>query len=203
MNNKDIIKKEIDILIKNKTINPIIYNQGNIVFNEGDNCQYLGYLIKGKITISTLSFNDKEEIISNINEGDFFGQFLLFNDENNKYLGDVISTKKSLVALINKELLNEIMMKNKTFLNAYLSIISEEAYKIKQQVKLFSHKKNVDRIIYYLKNNTIDNKIDIKSVSALAKVLNLPRENVSRIINKLIKDGYITKENNIITCKKN
>ena len=84
-------------------------------------------------------------------------------------------------------------MTNKVFLNAYLCDISIEAFRIKQQVKMLSHKKSIDRIIYYLKNNNIDGKIDIKSVTNLSKIVNLPRENVSRIISKLVKDGYITK----------
>ena len=90
-------------------------------------------------------------------------------------------------------------MTNKVFLNAYLCDISIEAFRIKQQVKMLSHKKNIDRIIYYLKNNNVDGKIDIKSVTNLSKIVNLPRENVSRILTKLVKDGYIKKEDNIIT----
>ena len=45
-------------------------------------------------------------------------------------------------------------MTNKVFLNAYLCDISIEAFRIEQQVKMLSHKKNIDRIIYYLENNS-------------------------------------------------
>ena len=199
MTNKEIIKHEIQKLINEKKIITTKIQSGGVLFNEGETCEYLGYLLKGKLNISTLSFKDKEEIISTINEGEFFGQFLIFNDNNSTYLGDVIAIKNSEIALINKNTLDNILMTNKVFLNAYLCDISIEAFRIKQQVKMLSHKKNIDRIIYYLENNNVDGKIDIKSVTNLAKIVNLPRENVSRILTKLVKDGYIKKEDNIIT----
>ena len=199
MTNKEIIKHEIQKLINEKKIITTKIQSGGVLFNEGETCEYLGYLLKGKLNISTLSFKDKEEIISTINEGEFFGQFLIFNDNNSTYLGDVIAIKNSEIALINKNTLDNILMTNKVFLNAYLCDISIEAFRIKQQVKMLSHKKNIDRIIYYLKNNNVDGKIDIKSVTNLSKIVNLPRENVSRILTKLVKDGYIKREDNIIT----
>ena len=199
MTNKEIIKHEIQKLINEKKIITTKIQSGGVLFNEGETCEYLGYLLKGKLNISTLSFKDKEEIISTINEGEFFGQFLIFNESNSTYLGDVIAIKNSEIALINKNTLDNILMTNKVFLNAYLCDISIEAFRIKQQVKMLSHKKNIDRIIYYLENNNVDGKIDIKSVTNLAKIVNLPRENVSRILTKLLKDGYIKKEDNIIT----
>lgn len=199
MTNKEIIKHEIQKLINEKKIITTNIQSGGVLFNEGETCEYLGYLLKGKLNISTLSFKDKEEIISTINEGEFFGQFLIFNESNSTYLGDVIAIKNSEIALINKNTLDNILMTNKVFLNAYLCDISIEAFRIKQQVKMLSHKKSIDRIIYYLKNNNIDGKNDIKSVTNLSKIVNLPRENVSRILTKLVKDGYIKKEDNIIT----
>ena len=193
MTNKEIIKHEIQKLINEKKIITTRIQSGGVLFNECETCEYLGYLLKGKLNISTLSFKDKEEIISTINEGEFFGQFLIFNESTSTYLGDVIAIKNSEIALINKNTLDNILMTNKVFLNAYLCDISIEAFRIKQQVKMLSHKKNIDRVIYYLENNNTNGVIDIKSITSLAKIVNLPRENVSRIISKLVKDGYITK----------
>ena len=198
MNSKTVIKNKIDELLKEGILKTLKIASGGLIFNEGDTCESLGYLYKGKLNISTLSINDKEEIISNISEGEFFGQYLIFNEYNNKYLGDIIATKNSEVILINKELLSKLLISDKLFLNSYLSIISNEAYSIKQQVKLLSHKKNIDRVVYYLKANSTDGIIDIKSVTNLAKIVNLPRENVSRIISSLVNKGLIEKDKSII-----
>ena len=199
MRNKEIIKNEIEKLIKNKEIKTTKIMSGGVLFNEGESCDYLGYLLKGKLNISTLSNDEKEEIISTINEGDFFGQYLIFNENHSYYLGDVIALKNSEIALLNKYELNKLLMSNKEFLDAYLGVISEEAFKIKQQVKMLSHKNNYDRVLYYLTNNNTNGIIDIKSITNLAKIVNLPRENVSRIISRLVKENIIKKDGSLIT----
>ena len=199
MNYKEIIREEINKLIDNKTLKAINYKSDGVIFNEGDECKKLGYVLKGQVIISTLSINDKEEIINIVNEDEFFGKYLIFNDSNSKYLGDVIISKNSSIVLMDKELFLNILMNNKELLHAYLTLISVDSFKTKQQVKLLSHKKNIDRVVYYLKNNSNNGTISIKSITDLSKTLNLPRENVSRIISKLIKDGHISKSNNLIT----
>ena len=199
MKNKEIIEIKLKNLIQNKALIPTKIPNKKIIFHEGDVCNYLGYILSGKINISTISFDGKEEIISSFNSGDFFGQFLIFNSINNKYLGDVVATSNSEILLISKATLNSILMNDDELLRAYIGAISEESYKAKQQVKMLSHKNSTDRIIYYLTNNSINNKIDIVNITHLAKIVNLPRENVSRIISSLIKKGDITKEGSIIT----
>lgn len=199
MNNKEIIENKFRKLITNKTITSISVPNKSIIFHEGDTCSYLGYVLKGKINISTLSIDGKEEIISSLNSGDFFGQFLIYNSQNNKYLGDIIAQTNTEILLINKKTLDNILINDVEFLHAYIGVVSEESYKIKQQVKMLSHKKNTDRVIYYLTNNSVNNQINIVNITHLAKIVNLPRENVSRIISALIKKGAIKKDKNIIT----
>ena len=59
MTNKEIIKHEIQKLINEKKIITTKIQSGGVLFNEGETCEYLGYLLKGKLNISNLSFNDK------------------------------------------------------------------------------------------------------------------------------------------------
>ena len=200
MREKEIIKTKIENLINNKELKTKSYKAGDVIFSEGDECESLGYLYKGEITISTISDRDTEEVISIINDSDFFGQFLLFQEEK-KYLGDVIAIKASKVVFINKNKLLEIMGKDKEFLEAYMKIISKESFKIKQQVKLLSHKNSMDRLHFYLKSNNKDGKIEIKSITSLSHELNLPRETVSRNLNKLIKDKKIIKDGSVYYIK--
>ena len=197
MNYREIVLNKISALIKDNALKVHNYKAKEIVFNEGDKCEYLGFILKGKINISIISFKNVEESINLVEENDFFGQYLLFQN-NARYLGDVIALKATSIVLISKEILLNNLMADKEFLNAYISIISNESFKIKQQIKLLSHKKAIDRIIFYLENNNINNIVNIDSITSLSKTLNLPRETVSRIISKLILEGKIKKQNNVI-----
>jgi hypothetical protein len=90
------------------------------------------------------------------------------------------------------------VIQDKDLLEAYISIISNESFNIKQQVKLLSHKNALDRVIFYLDLISKNNICIIDSVSSLAKEVNLPRETVSRILSKLEKEKYLIKEKNTI-----
>ncbi len=193
MNNSEIIRNKILKLIDEGTLKISSYKAGDIIYREGEVCSSLGYILKGKINISTISEEESEETISVINEGGFFGHFLMFQDKK-KYLGDINVSVSSKIVFISKTLLLNLLTNDKEFLEAYLSIITNESFLVKQQVKLLSHKKSIDRVIYYLKTNSINNHIEIKSITLLSKKVNLPRETVSRMISKLIKENKLIKK---------
>ena len=197
----DIIFNKFSLLVSNNKIKPIFYKSKDILFKEGDSCNFLCYILEGEIEITTSSYNGNQEVISIIKEHDFFGQYILFQD-NGKYLGEVIANKPTKIIKISKDTLLNIMMSDKSFLDAYISLISNESFNIKQQVKLLSHKNALDRVIFYLENNSINNICKIDSVSSLAKKINLPRETVSRILSKLEKDDFLIKNKNNIILKR-
>ena len=197
----DIIFNKFSLLVSTNQIKPIFYKSKDILFKEGDSCNFLCYILEGEIEITTSSYNGNQEVISIIKEHDFFGQYILFQD-NGKYLGEVIANKPTKIIKISKDTLLNLMMNDKLFLDAYISLISNESFNIKQQVKLLSHKNALDRVIFYLENNSINNECHIDSVSSLAKNINLPRETVSRILSKLENTGFLIKNKNHIIIKK-
>ena len=89
----------------------------DLLFNEEDICNEIGIVIKGQLVISTITYLEKEETINIINENEVFGDLLLFSS-NHLYLGNVTATKKSKVALINK---NKLFKKKKVWRQVGLS----------------------------------------------------------------------------------
>ena len=152
------MKTWFDILLNKYTDKIKIkeYKSNDIIFNEDDNCQEVCIVLKGQIIISTITYLEKEEIINIINEKEVFGDLLIFSS-NHKYLGNVISGKKSSVAIIKKNDLIDCLMIDKELLSLFLNSISNKALDIKLQAKLFSHKNIEDRIMYYLSIRQINN----------------------------------------------
>ena len=176
------------------------FKSNDIIFNEDDFCQEICIVLKGQIIISTITYLEKEEIINIINEREVFGDLLVFSN-NHKYLGNVISTKKSSVAIIKKDDLINFLSNDTELLNLFLKSISDKALNIKLQAKLFSHKNIEDRIMYYLNVKQINNVVKISSVTDMAKVLSLPRPSVSRSLSILETKGLIKREKNVIYIK--
>lgn len=171
------------------------YNANDIIFNENDICNYIGIVLKGEVIISTITYNEKEEVINVIKENEVFGDILLFAS-NNIYLGDVITTKKSTIAFINKENLIYLLQNNTYVLSSYLMHLSNKSLNIKLQSKLLSHKNIEDRIMYFLSTNkNKGNYYEYSSITDISRKLSLPRPSVSRSITSLINKGLITKIN--------
>ena len=190
-----LTKEEINKFIKYTT-----YDSNQVVFNEGDICNSIGIVVEGEILIKTYTYNIKEEIITVIKEKNFFGQYLLFSN-NNIYLGIGITSRKTKVAYISKMNLLTILSVNKQFLEAYMKVICDEAVKIKQQAKLLAHKNIRDRIMYYLMSNQKDKTVYIKSVTNLSNLLSIPRPSVSRELTNMELDGLIIRNGKYIKIK--
>ena len=174
------------------------YNSNDLIFNEQTKCNMLAILIKGEVLISTITSNEKEEVFNTIYEGDAFGDILVFSSSH-KYLGNVIATKKTKVAFIDRKTLLEVFTKNPNLLEEYLKHIADKSIAIKLQAKLLSHKNIEDRIMYYLSTKADDNNtIYIKSVTDLSKVLSLPRPSVSRSLSNLEDKGLINRNGKYI-----
>lgn len=168
--------------------------QNQILFHEGEECKSIFIIIEGQITILNYSLNGNEEIISILNKNDVFGNALIFSN-NNYYLGEIIATKPTKLAIINKNELISLLQNNKSFLECYINLIAEKTIKFTIKTKLLSHKNIRSRIIYYLEINNYSIK---KNISFLAKELVLPRPSVSREISKMINENIIYIKDNKI-----
>lgn len=198
---------ENHLLFINTTIDPltigktISYSNNDMIFNEGKICEEISIIISGKVIITTITLSEKEEVITILNKGEVFGDLLIFST-NPYYLGNVTSIGKTKLLLINKANFVKLLLSNKTFLENYLSFISNKAQMIKQKEKLLTHKKINDRLLYYFSQEAKKNKINeiyYKSITDLARILSLPRPSVSRAITNLEKKGFLKKNPKSIT----
>lgn len=190
----------LDLLKQNEKekISYLNLKQNQTLFHEGEECKSIFIIIEGQITILNYSLNGNEEIISILNKNDVFGNALIFSN-NNYYLGEIIATKPTKLAIINKNELLFFLQNNKSFLECYINLIAEKTIKFTIKTKLLSHKNIRSRILYYLEINNYSIK---KNISFLAKELVLPRPSVSREISKMINEDIIYIENNKIIYKK-
>lgn len=184
-NGIDIKKYESKFVIEKHPANTLL-------FHEGDECNSVGIILKGQLTISTMTSSDNEYIINILKPNDIFGDTLLFS-EKTVYLGDGIISKDSTILFIAKDLLLE-MFKEQKFLLNFLQSVSQKSLDIRNRLKLLSHKSISERIIFYLESESkkIKSKeIPIKSKENLAKILNIPRPSLSRELINLKKKKLI------------
>lgn len=177
------------------------YNKNEIIFSEGLVCNYIGVVLEGQLVISTITVNDKEEVINIINKNCVFGNNLIFSSSP-IFLGNIISQTNSRIAFISRNNLKLIFKDNKEFLYKYMELLSDQILIEKQKNKLLVHKNIRDRLLYYFNNEQKKKgQIRIKSIAELARILSLPRPSVSREIYKMVDDNIIEYNNKNIIIK--
>ena len=178
------------------------YPKGSIIFFEGDECKCVSIIKSGEISIRTFNY-DKETEINYLHKDELFGDSLILNSDN-RYLGNVVSIKDTVLYLINKD--NWLkLLENKTILKNYLEIVSNKVFKIQSRVKILSQKTIREKILFYLisEYKRLNNKtIKISSKEALALYLNIPRPSLSRELILLKNDGIINYDRYSITLLK-
>lgn len=191
MNNFNLLNN-----IKEEYIIKRSLNKDEILFKEGDRCEYVGVLIKGSLSISSYSFSGREIVYKDVQVNELFGNNLIFSNEP-FYKGNVISkSSKTLVYLINKENLIKLLQEDKEFLLNFLSIQSENGILTNIKIKLLSFDKAEDRLLYYLYQN--NGHIKFNTVTELAKFLFIERETLSRLLTKLEKENIINRSGKTI-----
>ena len=163
-------------------------NRGEFLFREGQLCTQVAIVVSGQVKISSMNYSGSEVIFNVLENGEMFGNNLIFSD-NPTYKGDVIALKDSVVVLINKENLENILQCNREFLLTYLNIQSNFGKKLNSTIKMLSFASAEERFKFYLHEN--NNEISFHTITELADILHLKSETLSRVLTKLEKENAI------------
>lgn len=190
----------IDDLLK---VNIIEFYKGQILFKKDQICEEIVIITNGEIQMVNFDINGNEQIFNYLYSPSIFGNNLIFSSSN-KYLSNIIATKKGKGYIIKKDNLLKIMRKNEEFLQIYLNILADKTIDITQKMKILSIQNAKDRLISYLAFS-LKNKefIKIASVTNLAKEICLTRETTSRLLYSLVDEEIITFMNKCIKINKN
>lgn len=181
------------------------YKRGEIIKNEGTICEEVGLILYGSVSISNVTLNNEEFLIDNLNIGDFFGENLIFLD-NNLYPGNIIASQTSQIIFFSKENFIKFLSLDNEFQLFYLNYISRKFMSIQRRIKILSQPRIRDKFLYYIQNEMLSTNKDyviIKSITSLAAYLNIPRPSLSRTISDLINEEIITKHKKIYMINKN
>ena len=170
------------------------FKKEQILFNEDDECTYVGIVIKGEVKIASFTLSGQEVIYNVVKENQMFGNNLLFT-KRPYFKGHVLANSDGELILFTKENLLKILQSNKEFLESYLSFQAEFSKTLNSTIKLLSLTSAEERLLYYLKRN---NPLKIKSISALSSSLYLSREATSRLVSKMIKEGKINRDGKVL-----
>ena len=189
------ISKDIKYYIKT-------YNKGEIIEHEDDECRSLSLVLSGVVEIQRLYLNGKYIVLNRLNEGDVFGEALVFSKART-YPATVISLNESKVLFIDKSDILKIFTKEEKVLENFISLLSNKVFILNSKIKSISFKSVRQKVIGYILNEVKEqksNSIMLKNTKEeIAALLAIPRPSLSRELINLRNLGYIKFDRKKIT----
>lgn len=185
---KNLSSDEIDEIIMISNHQKL--DKGELIYRSGDQLNSLYVIHKGKIKITRLSDDGKEQVIRILSHGDFLGELALFNEAKVTTYAEAI--EPTVVCLVDRNRLKKLMNTSPTLSLKMMYELSkrlEKAEALIETSNLYSAQAKVARLLLDLEKNGFVYFYTTKV--NLASNLGITPETLSRKLKKLETDHMI------------
>lgn len=174
----------------------VSFREKQIIFAQGDICNSVFYIQKGKVRLTVLSKDGKEATIGLLGEGSFFGEGALAGQE--RRLGSAVALTDSRLLRIEKRAMMEALHREHAFSDLFVSFLLARNARIQEDLvdQLFnSSEKRLARVLLKLaqfgKEGTPEKVVPKISQEVLAEMVGTTRSRVSHFMNRFRELGFI------------
>jgi len=198
---QDLSYDEIKQSISNIGCSLKTYNKGEIIANEEDDCNSLGFVLDGAIEIQRIYLSGKQIILKRLSHGDVFGEALIFSKKS-KYPSTVVAFSDCNILYISKADILKLCTIDERVLGNFMSALSNKILMLNSKIKSIAFKSIKHKVINFIleqakmqKSETIKLK---ESKEEIAAALGIPRPSLSRELMNLRDLNYIEFDRNVI-----
>lgn len=190
----NLSNEEIEKLISNIGYSVKTYKKGEVIANEEDDCNSLGFVLEGTIEIQRIYLSGKQITLKRLNNGDVFGEALIFSKKS-KYPSTVISFSDSTILYISKADILKLCTSNEDVLGNFMSALSNKIFILNSKIKSIAFKSIKHKVINYILEQAKNQKSETitlkESKEEIASSLGVPRPSLSRELMNLRDSDYI------------
>jgi CRP/FNR family transcriptional regulator len=214
MNDLDYIKKvpifaelsEEELEMVAKLVKTRKYRKNMFIFTEGEPGEAVYFVKTGKVKISKMVEDGREHVLNIMQEGDIFGEVVLFNGGNYPATSEVIEDAE--VGILRNEDLENLMRQNVDIAIDMLKIMSRRLKNASSQIRDLALKDALSRTAGLLLKlseafgtETEEGVVINLSLNRqeLANMVGLTRETVTRVLSDLKRTKVIETDKNQIT----
>ncbi len=214
MNDLDYIKKvpifaelsEEELEMVAKLVKTRKYRKNMFIFTEGESGEAVYFVKTGKVKISKMVEDGREHVLHIMQEGDIFGEVVLFNGGNYPATSEVIEDAE--VGILRNEDLENLMRQNVDIAIDMLKIMSRRLQNASSQIRDLALKDALSRTAGLLLKlseafgtETEEGVVINLSLNRqeLANMVGLTRETVTRVLSDLKRTKVIDTDKNQIT----
>jgi CRP-like cAMP-binding protein len=198
---RDLSVDEIRNLISKTGYYLKSYKKGEIIANEEDECNSLGFVLDGVVEIQRIYLSGKQIILKRLSNGDVFGEALVFSKKS-KYPSTVIAFSECNILYISKSDILKLCTSDERVLGNFMSSLSNKIFALNSKIKSIAFKSIKHKVINFIleqakmqKTNTIRLK---DSKEEIAASMGIPRPSLSRELMNLRNLNFIEFDRNII-----
>lgn len=167
--------------------------KGERIFSTVDSSANLWVVNTGKVKVSKLSHEGKEQVIRILQQGDFLGDLTLFS--NKKMNSDAFALQKSEICIINGDRLKRIIHQNPDIAIKFLEVYSKRVQKAEEmieQIGIYDIEQRIIKTLLDEVNHSSNNEFTLPfSKSDFASMIGTTRETLSRKLAKFQDHGWI------------
>jgi CRP/FNR family transcriptional regulator len=174
------------------------FDKNEIILYEEDTAEYMYIILEGKVKVIQTTEDGKEIFLSMHQSGEFFGEMALIDGKTSP--ATVIATENSTIAIISKKDFYSSITVHRKLLNNLLLILCSRLRESWEKIQLLNLKNASQRIkiLLLMLSDKYGSKtsegitLNIKLThQEIADMTGMTRETVTRVIDRLQKDGEI------------
>ena len=174
----------------------LVFSKKQAIFAQGDSCDAVFYIQKGKVKLSVVAKNGKEATIGILNEDDFFGEGCLTGQP--LRLCSATAMTDCSVTRIEKKAMMEVLHREHAFSDMFVAYLLTRNIRYEEDLvdQLFnSSEKRLARMLLLLahfgKDGAPETVIAKISQETLAEMVGTTRSRVSFFMNRFRKLGFV------------
>lgn len=191
---KGVDKDEIINILNRISYKIIGYKKGQVIAIEGEDCNSLGIILKGRIEIQKIFPSGQATTINTFKAGNIFGESLVFTDRHT-YPATITAMEDAEIMFIRKEDIVKLCMLNAEILTNFVTVLSRRILMLNERLSNLSQDTIRKKIASFLlseyrkqKSTTILLPYTRKK---MAELLNVPRPSLSRELIKMKEEGLL------------
>jgi len=174
------------------------YARNKTILLEEDTLNYMYIILSGKVKVVHSGMDGKEHIVAIHKKGDFFGEMALLDGKTSP--ATVVALEDTSVTIISKNDFEKFLLRNDKILRQTVSVLCNRLRESWMMIKVLSLPNAEDRVRAVL--NILSNYYGFRDARGTVLSSNLThqniadyslvsRETVTRLMNRLVKDGEI------------
>jgi CRP/FNR family transcriptional regulator, cyclic AMP receptor protein len=178
------------------------YQRAEVIFNQGDLCQHVLYIQRGRVKLSVVSKAGREAVVAMLGPGEFFGEGCLAGQP--VRMGMATAATFSTILLVEKARMVRLLHKQRSLSDRFIAHMLARNIRIEEDLidQLFnSSEKRLARTLLLLarygKHDKLARSVPPLSQTTLAEMVGTTRSRVNFFMRKFQRLGFIDYTNGL------